>query len=183
MSFVFRAGPSSYVFPEPLAREVNEALERRLGFISDSQYNKLETFIGKLSPPGLVPKPGTQVFCSKELPPGSWAKLQQSAAGLLDPTEIHHLRAVNSGRGAYVADLSEPETIQVNRTEALQVAGLSNLIRELLAYASSAGLPVEGTELRRAQGKSSDSATTTYVELMLAAQFALRAGCALWLIE
>ena len=183
MSFVFRVGPPSYVFPAPFAREVSETLERVFGFVSDNQYSKLETFIGKLSPPGLVRKPDDHIFCSQELPDGAWLEFQQSAKRLLKPAEITHLLALHENNTVCIAGVDEPETIRINRNASLQVAGLSALMRELLAYSSVAKLPVDPAELRRLQTNASPSVTNTYIELMLSVQFALKSGSALWLIR
>lgn len=93
------------------AREVSETLERRFGFISANQFTKLETFISKLSLPGLVRKPNNQIFHSDELP------------------EVAR---------------EEPQKMYDNRRKS-----------------------------------DVDLCTLTYLQLMLAAQFAARAGCAL----
>lgn len=182
MGFVFRAGPASYVFPESLASEVCEALERRFGFISDNQYSKLETFLSTLSPPGLVRKPADKVFCSKELPAGAWEELQQAVRAKLNPSEISHLLAVPAGNGAYIPGLAGPETVRISGTD-LRVAGVEALLKELLIYSSIAKLPVEQLDLRALEKSVSDYPASTYIQLMLGVQFALAAGCGLWLID
>lgn len=187
MGLLFQAVPASHVFPAALAREVSDLLERRFGFISDNQYTKLETFIGKLSPPGLVRKPNDQVFCSDELPETAWAQLQHRAAQLLGSNETAHLQFIAAGRGVYITGTVEPQLVKINPRLELQVAGLSSLIRELLAYSSAAQLPVDETSLHktyqlRSRQSPPDLPTLAYLQLMLAAQFASKAGCALWVV-
>jgi len=186
LGLLFQAAPSSHVFPGALAREVSAVLERRFGFISDNQYSKLETFIGKLSPPGLVRKPDDQVFHSEELPQPAWEQLQHRAAELLGSNETPHLQFI-SGQGVYITGSLEPQLVKINQGFELQVASLSSLIRELLVYSSAAQLPVEETALNkvysiRSREPQPDLPTLAYLQLMLAAQFASRAGCALWVV-
>jgi len=187
MSLVLQAAPASHVFPADLAREVSETLERRFGFISDNQYTKLETFISKLSPPALVRKPNDQIFHSDELPDTAWEGLQRKAAELVGAGETQHLQFVTAGRGVYITGVLEPQLVRINQSVELQVAALSSLIRELLAYSSVARLPVEEEALRAKydahRESDGDLATLTYLQLMLAAQFASRAGCALWVVK
>lgn len=187
MSLVFQVAPASHIFPAPLAREVSETLERRFGFISDNQFTKLETFISKLSPPGLVRKPNDQILHSDELPDVAWEELQHKAASLLGPGETQHLQFITAGRGVYITGVLEPQLVRINQNFELQVAALSLLIRELLAFSSLAQLPVEEAALKTTyealQKSDADLSTLAYLQLMLAAQFASRAGCALWILK
>jgi hypothetical protein len=182
LGFVFRAGPPSCAFPQPLARDVSDVLERHFNFSGDNQYIRLETFISQISPPGLVRKPDNQVFCSEDLPSGGWRALQERASSRLKSSEIRHLLFVDSGMGAYIHGAIEPENIRINQDMTLQVAGLPSLLRELLAYSSVTKLPVEPADLHRFPADPNDWSTLTYIQLMLGAQFALDAGCALWVV-
>jgi hypothetical protein len=183
---VLHAAPVSLVFPPALAREISDALERRFGFMSDSQYFKVETFIGKLSPPGLVWKPDDQVFHSDELPEITWEQLQRRAAQLVGSNETPHLQFMTATRGAYITGILEPQLVKVNQSYELPVASLASLIRELLLYSSAAQLPVERTAMQKMydtcrRESQPDLPTLGYLQLMSAAQVASRVGCALWM--
>jgi hypothetical protein len=191
MGLSFQAGPTTQVFESSYAREVSDALERRFGFISESQHSTLETFVSKISPPGLVRKPRDERFCSEEVAWSGWEQLQQDAQMLLGRNEIPHLLAVDAWQGVYLPIAVEPQRVRVNREQELQVASLLSLVRESLAYSSAVELPVEEgaikelwlTYMEDDDKIDSDMHIQTYLQLMKTAQYALRKSHALWIVK
>jgi hypothetical protein len=186
----FQAGPASHVFQPAFAREVNDAFERRFGFVTETSHSRIETFISKLSPPGLIHKPEDESYCSEEVAWSGWTELQQSAQSLLAASEVSHLLFVEAWQGAYLPLSLDPQVLKIDGQE-LRVASLPSLVRELLVYSSAARLPVEPNDLRKlyaayAENDSragADMHIQTYLQLMLTAQYASRAECVLWVVK
>ncbi len=194
MGLSFQAGPAAQVFEKSFAREVSATLERRFGFVCESPHAKLETFISKLSPPALVRKPhklDDESYCSEEVAWSGWEELQKSAQALLGAREIPHLLFVEAWQGAYLPMPLDPQVVKISKSEELRVASLPALIRELLAYSTAARLPVEEAALRALYAEYSedddrvdaDMHIQTYLQLMLTAQYASKAQCALWVVK
>ena len=168
MSLTFIVGKAADVFPQDLARAVDEELRRRFPPIVDDVDEKYE---------------------SDPVDASGWRLLQQRVLRTLDVAP--QLTTVDAYQAVYIpVPVAHVEHIPIaNAADPLQVGSLSNLIEELRRFASAASLPTDDVELMQLgahylehDDPDADLDVQTYVQLMLSAKQAAARSQALWIV-
>jgi hypothetical protein len=168
VSLTFIVGSAADVFPQDLARAVDDALERSFPPIAADADEKYE---------------------SDPVDASGWRMLQQRVLRTLDVAP--QLTSVDAYQAVYIpAAHAGVEHVPVaNAADPLQVGSLSNLIEELHRFAEAAQLPIDDVELMQLSAHyleqddpDADLDVQTYVQLMLSAKQAAARQQALWVV-
>lgn len=168
MSLTFIVGSAADVFPQDLARAVDDALRRRFAPVLDDADEKYE---------------------SEPVDASGWRKLQQRVLRTLDLAP--QLTSVDAYQAVYIpGPVANVEHVPVaNAADPLQVGSLTQLIDELRRFAAAASLPVDDVELMQLAAQylehddpDADLDVQTYIQLMLSAKQAAARKQALWVV-
>ena len=168
MSLTFIVGSPADVFPQDLARAVDDALRRSFPAIAADADEKYE---------------------SDPVDASGWRMLQQRVLRTLDLAP--QITTVDAYQAVYIpAPLEHVEHVPIaNAADPLQVGSLSVLIEELRRFASAASLPIDDVELMQLGAQylehddpDADLDVQTYIQLMLSAKQAAARQQALWIV-
>lgn len=168
MSLTFIVGSAADVFPQDLARAVDDVLRERF--------------------PSLGADAGG-VYESDPVNASGWRLLQQRVLRTLDLAP--QLTTVDAYQAVYVPSGGEQvEHVPIaNAADPLQIGSLEHLIAELRRFAAAASLPVDDVELMQFAAHylehddpDADLDVQTYVQLMLSAKQAVARNQALWVV-
>ena len=168
MSLTFIVGSAADVFPQDLARAVDEELRRRFPSLTPDVDEKYE---------------------SDPVDASGWRLLQQRVLRTLDVAP--QLASVDAYQAVYVpAAEAQVEHIPIaNAADPLQVGSLSHLLEELRRFAAAASLPIDDVELMQLNAHylehddpNTDLDVQTYIQLMLSAKQATARQQALWVV-
>ena len=168
MSLTFIVGSAADVFPQDLARAVDEELRRRFPAVAADADEKYE---------------------SDPVDASGWRMLQQRVLRTLDLAP--QLTSVDAYQAVYVPGAAATvEHIPIaNAADPLQIGSLTALIEELRRFAAAASLPVDDVELMQLTAHylehddpDADLDVQTYLQLMLSAKQAAARGQALWVV-
>jgi hypothetical protein len=167
VSLTFIVGSAADVFPQDLARGVDEALQRF---------------------PPAAPN-GEEPYRSEPVDASGWRLFQQRVLRTLDLAP--QITTIDAYQGVY---LPSPRPIVehvpiANAADPLQVGSLPDLLDELRVFAERAKLPTDDVELMQLaahyledEDVNRDLDVQTYVQLMLTAKQASARGQALWVV-
>ena len=168
VSLTFIVGSAADVFPQDLARAVDDELRTRFPSIEPDADEKYE---------------------SDPVDASGWLKLQQRVLRTLDLAP--QLTTVDAYQAVYIpAPVVSVEHIPIaNAADPLQVGSLSQLIEELRRFAKAAQLPTDDVELMQLNAHylehddpNADLDVQTYIQLMLSAKQAAARKQALWIV-
>jgi hypothetical protein len=168
VSLTFIVGSAADVFPQDLARAVDDALRRSFPPIVADADEKYE---------------------SDPVDASGWRLLQQRVLRTLDIAP--QLTSVDAYQAVYIpaAHASVEHVPIANAADPLQVGSLSELIEELQRFAKAAELPVDDVELMQLGAQylehddpDADLDVQTYIQLMLSAKQAAARQQALWVV-
>lgn len=168
MSLTFIVGSAADVFPQDLARAVDDELRHR--------YPALQS-------------DGDEKYESDPVDASGWRMLQQRVLRTLDLAP--QLTSVDAYQAVYIPGaVSNVEHVPiVNAADPLQVGSLVLLIEELRRFAREASLPIDDVELMQLAAQylehddpDADLDVQTYIQLMLSAKQAAARQQALWVV-
>lgn len=168
MALTFIVGSAADVFPQDLARAVDEELRRRFPPIADDADEKYE---------------------SDPVDASGWRLLQQRVLRTLDVAP--QLTTVDAYQAVYIpVPVANVEHVPIaNAADPLQVGSLGSLVEELRRFATAAALPIDDVELMQLNAHylehddpQADLDVQTYIQLMLSAKQAVARQQALWVV-
>ena len=168
MSLTFIVGSAADVFPQDLARAVDDELHRRFPALESDADEKYE---------------------SDPVDASGWRMLQQRVLRTLDVAP--QLTTVDAYQAVYIPGAgSSVEHVPIaNAADPLQVGSLAQLIEELRRFAKAASLPIDDVELMQLAAQylehddpDADLDVQTYIQLMLSAKQAAARKQALWVV-
>jgi hypothetical protein len=168
VSLTFIVGSAADVFPQDLARAVDDELRRRFPSLQADADEKYE---------------------SDPVDASGWRMLQQRVLRTLDIAP--QLTTVDAYQAVYVpgADSGVEHVPIANAADPLQIGSLVQLIEELRRFAQAASLPTDDVELMQLNAQylehddpDADLDVQTYIQLMLSAKQAAARQQALWIV-
>ena len=168
MSLTFIVGSAADVFPQDLARAVDDELRARFPLIVADADEKYE---------------------SDPVDASGWRMLQQRVLRTLDVAP--QITTVDAYQAVYIpASIEHVEHVPIaNAADPLQVGSLAKLIEELRRFAAAAKLPVDDVELMQLAAHylehddpDADLDVQTYIQLMLSAKQASARKQPLWIV-
>lgn len=168
MSLTFIVGSAADVFPQDLARAVEDELRRRFPSMTEDADEKYE---------------------SDPVDASGWRMLQQRVLRTLDVAP--QLTSVDAYQAVYVPGAAaNVEHVPIaNAADPLQVGSLVQLLDELRRFADAASLPHDDVELMQLNAHyleqddpNADLDVQTYIQLMLSAKQATARQQPLWVV-
>lgn len=171
LGLIFVAGSAVDVFPQALAAAVNREIHARFPALSMTHHG--------------------EPYRSDEVDAAGWGPLQKRARTLLVDA-MPQFADVDPYQAVFLpVDIARIESMVLpGAADPLQVGGLGELLRELVALAHTAALPTDDVELMQLAAHyleddalfNKDLDVQLYVQLMLSARQASARGQALWIV-